>query len=210
MNRQMLLLSLLGVVLVAVLFYFFAWAPKSTEIEEIEAQIEQVLTQQATTTQRIRALEEVRQRAPEIEADLATVEAIVPREVGLPAALRLLQLAADDSGVTLNTVAPGRPAAVGDQGLASISLNLSISGSYFQVVDFLRRVGDPEITPRAILFSSVSMAPEEYPQLNVTVSGQMFALVGSPAPPPEPEADPDADPDAATEAPTDEATEEGA
>jgi Tfp pilus assembly protein PilO len=206
MNRQMLLLSLLGVILVAVLFYFFAWSPKSAEIEELEVEIESVLTQQATTEQRIRALEEVRQRAPEIEADLATVEAIVPREVGLPSALRLLQLAADDSGVTLNTVSPGRPTAVGDQGLASISLNLSLSGSYFQVVDFLRRVGDPEITPRAILFSSVSMAPEDYPQLNITVSGQMFALVGSPAPPPEPEPDPDAE----TETPGDDVQEEGA
>lgn len=200
MNRQIALVAALGAVLLLVAFYFLGWAPKSEEVAEIEAQIETVLAQQSTAQQRIRQLEDVRSRAPQIEADLAASEAVLPSEAALPSALRQLQLAADDSGVTLLTIQPGRPAPVGSDGVASISLSLSLTGSYFQTIDFLRRVEDPTLVPRAILLDTAALAPTEYPELAVTLSGQMFAFVGLPPAPPAPEP---------TETPTDGATEDG-
>lgn len=182
MNRQIILLTALGAVLVLVAFYFLAWAPKSEEVELIETEISNVLSQQTTAEQRIRALEEVRARAPAIEADLAAAEAIVPPDVAFPAALRQLQLAADDSGVTLLSIQPGRPSAVADgSDLSTISLALTLQGSYFQVVDFFRRVEEPSITPRGIVFANVSIAPAEYPVLDVVATGEMFALLPVPA-----------------------------
>jgi Tfp pilus assembly protein PilO len=182
MSRQTTLLAVLGAILLVVAFYFLAWAPKSDEIEELEAQIDTVLAQQTQTRSRIVALEEVRARAPEIEADLGAVEALVPTEVAYASVVRQLQLAADDSGVTLITIQPGRPSATGD-GLATISLNLSLRGSYFQVVDLLRRIEDPAITARGILFDSAALAVDEYPELSVSLSGRMFALLDAPAAP---------------------------
>lgn len=204
MNRQQTLLGVLGVIIILVLFYMFAFKPQQEELAEVEAEIEEALAQESSLEARIATLQEVRARAPEIEAALATAESIIPREQALPSALRQLQLAADDAGAELTAVTPGRP--VETEGeiaeLAELTVNVVLSGSYFQLVDFLRRVEDPAITPRGIIWSGVTIAAEEYPTLTATMSGRMFALL--PAPPagevPEPGA-------VATEPATDDATE---
>lgn len=202
MSRQTVLLSALGVVLVLVLFYFFAFAPKNEELAVIREDIDTAVAQQATLEARIAALQEVRLRAPEIEAALAAAESIIPRESALPSALRQLQLAADDSGVELTTISPGRPVAVPGEvaELSSIGVTIAIQGSYFQLIDFLRRIEDPAITPRGILWTSGTVAPADYPQLAISLSGQMYAVLPAPvAPAPaETEADVNVDVDVET------------
>lgn len=185
MTRSAQLLSVLGFVLVLVLFYLFAWQPKADEITALETQIETTIGQQDTTSARILSLEDVRANAPEIEASLARAESIIPREAGLPSAIRQLQLAADDSGVTLQSIAPGRPTVASPEApdLAGIDLSVQLRGGYFQVVDFLRRIEDPAITPRGVLWTSTAVAPADYPTLDVTLTGAMFAVVDAAAGP---------------------------
>lgn len=196
MNRQATLLAVLGLVLLVVLFYLFGWKPRSEELETVRIEIDDAVAQQAQLEAEIASLESVRATAPEIEAALAAAESLVPREAALPSALRQLQLAADDSGVALLSISPGRP--VADEivpEVARIALSLSAEGSYFQMVDFLRRVEDPTITPRVILFENATVSITEYPTLSMALSGFMFAIL--PAPPaPEPT-------ETATPAPTD-------
>lgn len=185
MSRQTAILSAFGVVLVLVLFYFFAFQPKNEELAVIRDEIDAAVAQQATLEARIAALQEVRLRAPEIEAALAAAESITPRESALPSALRQLQLAADDSGVELRTVSPGRPVAVPGEipELSTISVAVTIDGSYFQLIDFLRRIEDPAITPRGIIWTSGTVSPANYPQLAASLTGQMYAVLPAPAAP---------------------------
>lgn len=198
MNRTAALLTALVAVAVIALSFMLLIKPKMDEVAELEAEADTVRTQQAQVQSEISALEQVRATSPNLEAELAALGAIVPRSPDLPSALRQLQMAADDSGVTLLSVAPGRPSSAGVAevpDLTTISLNLSLEGGYFQVVDFLRRLEDPAITARAILIGSVDASPTEYPTLSVTVSGQMYALLEAPAAA------------APQQAPTDEATD---
>jgi hypothetical protein len=113
--------------------------------------------------------------------------------------LRQLQLAADEAGATMPTISLGRPASVTDAPatLGQLSLNVQLTGTYFQVVDFLRRVEEPAITPRGISWSSLSLSISDYPDLNVTLQGRMFANLTEPAPaePDEPTTEPDANAD---------------
>lgn len=193
MTRQAAILSALGVVLILVLFYFFAFQPKNEELALIQEETDAAIAQQATLEARIAALQEVRLRAPEIEAALAAAESIIPREAALPSALRQLQLAADDSGVELISIAPGRPA-VGEgeaAELSTLTLSLAVEGSYFQLVDFLRRIEDPAITPRGIEWTSGTVGAGQYPVLSVALSGEMYALLATP---PAPEESPTAEP----------------
>lgn len=209
MSRQAIMLVAVGAILLIVLFYLFGWKPKSEEIAEIQAQTEDAIAQQSVLETQIATLESVRASAPEIEAGLAAAEALVPREAAMPAALRQLQLAADDSGVTLVSIAPGRPVAdLAIPELARIPVVVTAEGSYFQLVDFLRRLEDPTITPRVVLFENVAITVGEYPTLGAAFTGAMFAVL--PAPPaPAPETTAPGAP-APTEAPTPTETEEGA
>ena len=200
MNRTALLLSGLGAIIVVVLFFIFVFQPAREELAEVEDQIALEQTEQERLEGEIERLRLVREDAPSVEAELAAADAIIPRDPSLPALVRQLQLAADEAGITLASVTTSRPAPLEDaaeEGLSSIEVSTQLEGGYFQVVDFLRRIEDPSISPRGIEWvnSTVTRNDESYPDLSVTLAGRAYAVVAVPLPP-EPEPDPDADSDA--------------
>jgi Tfp pilus assembly protein PilO len=202
MTRVQILLSVLAAGLVVALFWLLLWSPQSEELEELRAETESIENQQAVTANRISDLESVRDDAPEQEALLASARAVVPGDAGLPGFLRQLQLAADDSNLSLVAVAPARPTEVtaegADQSLHNINMTVELQGSYFQVVDFLRRIEDPAITPRGMVWNALSISgdPEEYPSLSVSLQGDLYAVLPVASEETPPEAEPETENDA--------------
>jgi Tfp pilus assembly protein PilO len=178
MNRQVALIAGLAAMLVVVAFYMFGWRTQSERIAEIEEQIAAVEQEQTVLQQRIVRLQDVRARAPEFEAQIVVAESIVPRELALPSALRQLQTAADDAAIELISITPGRPTTVGEGGLAPVPVAVQVTGSYFQVIDFLRRIEDPTITPRGVTWTQIALSPSDHPTLSASISGTMYAVVG--------------------------------
>jgi Tfp pilus assembly protein PilO len=211
MTRVQILLSVLAAILVVVLFWLLLWSPQSDELEALRAETEDIENRQAVTATRISELESVRDEAPEQEALLASARAVVPGDAGLPGFLRQLQLAADDSNLSLVAVAPARPTEVtaegADQGLHNINMTVELQGSYFQVVDFLRRIEDPAITPRGMVWNALSISgdPEEYPSLSVSLQGDLYAVLPVASEETPPEAEPETDEDETGEDENDEA-----
>ena len=200
MSRQSILLSVLAAVLVIALWWLFVFTPGQDQLETIQTEIDAAQNEQSSLEQRIAALESVRSRAPEIEAAIARVQSIVPSDPALAAALRQIVAAAEDAGVDIEALNATRPA--GDEteadalGLFTQNLNLTVTGSYFQVVDFVRRIEDPQITARGIVFNNLTMAVSDYPDLTVALTGRMFSVLD---PVPEPAAEGEAAEDAAAE-----------
>ena len=192
MRRTQILILALVAVLVVVVFFFLLFLPQRDQLAEVEELIADERAQHAVLEGDIERLRAVRQSAPDVEAELAAANSIVPNEAALPAALRQLQQAADEAQLTLTAITASRPVEldVGPEGLSSMDVNLQLSGGYFQVVDFLRRVEDPAITPRGLTWTALSVARDEYPELNVTLSGNLYARITGPLPP-EPEAPPE-------------------
>jgi Tfp pilus assembly protein PilO len=194
MKRSQIILGALAAVLLVAVFWVTVYSPKQEQIDDLEVAIAAEELEQERLEAEIARLRTVRDQAPEVEAELAAAEAIVPRDGALPAALRQLQVAADDSGALLQAVTTSRPTQIegAPAGLSRIDTSVQLVGGYFQVVDFLRRIEDPEITPRGLTWSNVTISREEYPQLNVSLAGFLYASL--PAPPVE---------EPATEAPLD-------
>ena len=214
MTRLYTALGVLGMILVVVLFWLFLLQPQQQDLADTREAITDEQDTQSRLTAAINRLLQARDQAPELEAEIAAAEAIVTDGAQLPALLRQLQLAADESQITLQNVSTGRPSPVPDtveDGLSEVSLNLQVVGHYFAVVDFLRRIEDPRITARGVLWDTISLSRADYPQLNVSLSGSVFAVITEPAPPegepadPAPEADPEADPEDGPGADPDEA-----
>jgi Tfp pilus assembly protein PilO len=196
MTRVQILLSVLGAILLIVLFWLLLWSPKQDDLELVRQDIETAQADQQRLTTERDQLRAVRDEAPEVEAHLAAARAVLPTDPGLPAALRQLQIAADEANAVLESVSPSRPEQVDEapEGLSRINVSVQLSGGYFQLVDFLRRVEDAEITPRGLAWNDLSLTRDEYPTLSATLSGAMYAQL--PAPPPEvPEDDVPADTD---------------
>jgi Tfp pilus assembly protein PilO len=177
MKRTHLLLVVLGAVMVVVSFWLLLWQPKQDEIVAVREEIQSTQDQQRLIEADLVHLRSVRESAPEAEAQLAAAGAIVPERPNQPSLLRQLQTAADDAGLTLMSVTFGRPSdTLLDEGsVASLSTNLAVEGRYFQIVDFLRRIEAPEITPRGLLWNSITVAEREYPTLSASLSGMTFA-----------------------------------
>ncbi len=197
MSRTALLLSALGAVIVIVLFFVFVFQPAREELAEVEDQIALEQDEQERLEGEIERLRLVREEAPTVEAELAAADAIVPTDPALPALVRQLQLAADEAGITLASVTTSRPTALEEspaEGLSSIEVSTQLEGGYFQIVDFLRRIEDPSISPRGIEWANTTVTrnDESYPDLSVTLAGRAYAVVAVPLPP-EPEPDPDAE-----------------
>jgi Tfp pilus assembly protein PilO len=209
MTRTHIALAALGAVLLVVLFWLLLWSPRSEEIGDLQAETENLETQQQQTRTRIAAMEAVREEAPEQEALLSAAHALLPRDPGLPAFLRQVQLAADEAGLTLTSVSPERPVAdeleAGQSDLHRINVTMELEGRYFQIVDFLRRIEDPTITPRTMIWNAISIAgePEDHPVLQASLQGDLFAILPTTpaegAPPDTEDGDEDTDEDADVE-----------
>lgn len=192
MNRQTILLGSLALVLVAALWWLFLYSPGQERLAQVETEIAAAETEQISLQGRLAALEAVRARAPETEAAIAQLRSIVPDDPALPAALRQIAAAANDAGFDIESITTTRPTVVDEAiGLYAVDVSLTGQGSYFQLVDLLRRLEDPAITARGIVMRDLSVAPAEYPSLTVSVSGQMYAVLD---PPPTPEAEAPAEP----------------
>lgn len=184
MSRIAWVLVVLLSVLLIVGWWFLLWSPTSDEIEQVRAEVE--TTEQQTEQQRRRAAElrDVRERTPELEAAIVATRTLIPESADLPGLLRQLQLAADQSGVRVVSITPGQPSPidVGGPEVSSIGLSLALQGTYFQVVDFVRRLEDPAVVGRGVRWSSAGVAiGGEYPELSVSLSAELFSQ--SPAAP---------------------------
>lgn len=106
-----------------------------------------------------------------LESDLSTLEALsasgdlaeqlaaariqIPTTVDLEALLADLEEAATKSGVALNSITPGAPTVSSAGSLSALSLNLSATGSYFNLAEF---VFELEHLDRLTRIDSISVA----------------------------------------------------
>ena len=175
MTRNTVLLAVLGAVLLIVLWFLFMFKPASDELAQVETEIQAAQDQQRQLETQIQGLQAIRADVTTIEAELAAYNTIIPDDPGLPALLRELQVAANESGLELLAVAPGEPAILEElPDILSMSLTVEVSGSYFQLVDFLRRIEDPVIVGRGLLIDGMEVAVDEYPTLTIGITGRVF------------------------------------
>lgn len=194
MTRIQLLLTAVVLFLVGALFFVLVWQPQEDEMDDLRAQIIEVEALERDVRSEIARLRAVRADAAELEVELSSARAVLPPAAAGPSLLRQLQVAADEAGLILQTVTFGRPTEAGfDPQLAEMTVNVSIRGGYFQIVDFLRRVEDPAITPRGILWATASLTPSDYPELTGTLTGRAFADAAG-AIPEDPTTEPEPDP----------------
>ncbi|MFA9445653.1 hypothetical protein [Egicoccus sp. AB-alg6-2] len=197
MKRQTILLVVLASVLVTSMYWFLMFRPQREELAAVETRIVAQEDEQARLRLELERLQLIRDRAPEVEAELTAMAAIVPEDTALPAAVAQLQRAADDARITMLAVSTSRPSPLPEsvQPITAIDLTAQVEGSYFQLVDFFRRIEDPTITARGLQWTNVTVARGEYPLLTVSLSGTIYTLAPSTPPPPEAEADTDAEGD---------------
>jgi Tfp pilus assembly protein PilO len=173
--RQLWLLTALGSVAVLALGYFLLVTPKANQASSLRSDTQaQVLANQKLQSD-IAQLTKQSKDKPRLQGLLEAFATKIPNNPALPALVRSLTDAADNSGVELVSVAPSAPVlaaaapAAGTTGtvtaaaaapagltLAHIPVVVSVKGSYSQISQFLAEI---EGLSRAFLVSGVDVKP---------------------------------------------------
>jgi Tfp pilus assembly protein PilO len=170
-TRQWLALGGAAVLAVLGLGWFLVISPTRGEAAELVAQTEQQQAQTAMLTSQLHVLRAQAAELPAQQARLGELQEELPETAALPDLIRLLTVAADETGVELSSMAPSASVASGD--IAEVPFTLVVEGGYFNLEQFL---GALEDLPRAFVVGSFSLAPkgEDPTALELSLNGKVF------------------------------------
>ncbi len=175
-----------ALVLIAVYFVGLR-QPRSAEIAEVEADVEQLRAQQMPLQRDIKGLEQVAGREAQFKGALQLLERLIPSGLAQDALLVQLQGAAQGAGVELVSVAFGDaevPKSAPESHLpgtvlVAMPVTVIVDGPFLGVTEVLRRI---EVdVDRAVLVGSVALTEAEagLPRLRGTWSGRAYALLAA-------------------------------
>lgn len=203
--RQLWLLTALGSVLVLAAGYFLLVSPKANKAESIREETLAVEEANVRLRSQIEMLNRQKKELPRRQAELDTFAKRIPDNPALPTLIRSLSNAADNAGVSLESLAPSAPMRVATTpgaavaaaaptsstvALAHIPVTVEVNGRYSEIAQFFSEV---EGLPRAFLLTGVNVvrgepagakAPEGggySGNLTATITGTLFMTV-KPAP----------------------------
>ena len=158
-GRAAIILSIVGVVVVLLLGYFFFIRSQQSELSEVRNQVEAERNETQRLQAELQRLQDLQENAPQLEARLRRVRELVPRENQIPNFIFQVQETADESGVGFLQITPQLP----DQppegaSLAEVTIQLRAQGGYFAVQDFIRRLYDLD---RALRLDVVTLTGNE-------------------------------------------------
>lgn len=167
MSKRAPIFAGVGVVVVLLLIVFLLVMPKRGDVSTAEEALATAQGQQTQLEADLDQLIALKQQAQETRRKLQKFATQIPPTADEPGLIRLMKLAADKSGVDLTVNSFSTPRN-GDP--TSISVNLNVTGTFFQIYDYLYRL---ETLPRVFLVQNISISGE-WPLLGLTVSGLTY------------------------------------
>ena len=174
-------------VLLTVGFVFLLYRPSVAEQRQLEKETAKLEGEQQTLRNEISRLLDIKANARDYRLMVARLGAYVPVGVEQPSVVEQLQAASDGAGVDVDSLTFGQPLAVEnapkprepDTVLAQTNVSLVVSGTYFQLVEYFRRLEYE--TPRAVLVEQLSFNEGEggFPTLSVAWSGEVFSVLAT-------------------------------
>jgi Tfp pilus assembly protein PilO len=148
------------------------------------AEVKQELSAARRTEQDLRSnMAQLRRLAADTksrEAELASLGRLVPADADMDGAILALDAAAKQAQVSMAALVPSPPAAGTGGGPATVSLSLTIDGTFDQIFDYLRRV---ETLDRLVVIDSLQLAgggngtavAAGPPKLSAQIKARVFA-----------------------------------
>jgi type IV pilus assembly protein PilO len=137
-NRNILILGLLVIVLVAVGYYFLLLGPLLGNLSESAETRDAKEVQLANLRSEVAELEAVQRNAPDIERQLLEYSKRIPTQPQIETLIIQVEEIADDAGVTQLSIQPGTPGPPpGGGDYSEVPITMSFEGTYEQLQLFL-------------------------------------------------------------------------
>jgi Tfp pilus assembly protein PilO len=155
-NRRAPIIAGVISALVALLAVVLLVLPKMGDVSTTEEELQSAEDQEVALAAQLAALQDAEAAAPKTEQEIGAIEEQVPPTANLPSLFRLLQGAADRSAVDFFSFSPGTPAPNAAGTYSSIASQVTVSGGYFAIDEFLFLL---ETLPRAAKVTTLAVTP---------------------------------------------------
>ena len=137
-GKEVYIITGVLVVVVCVAWFFLLYNPLRKDIGALGAQVDE--TQQKLTTAQtdLTRLKGYEKTSPQTRADLLRLNKMLPSQAGIPSIIIELTRTAEESGLDFLSIAPGQ--VIPGQPFSVDPINLSFTGQYFDLEDFLFRL----------------------------------------------------------------------
>lgn len=155
MNRRGPLIAAVASGVVALLAMMLFVLPKMGQVGQAKDDLQKAQDTESSLAGQLGALQDAQAAAPQTQKQIQKLVNQVPATADLPGLFRLLQAAADRSAVDFFVFSPGVPTPDGSATFSIMTSQVTVSGTFFALDDFLLRL---ETLPRAAKVMSISIA----------------------------------------------------
>jgi Tfp pilus assembly protein PilO len=181
MNRRSILIGVGAGLAVLLIWYFLLWSPRGKSIDDAKGRQQAASDQADELEARLNQLRDAQRNEASTRAQIAQLQEAIPDEPNLAQFILDANDAATRSGIDFLSISPTPPAAGAavdpatgapvDGAPSQIVLSVSITGGYFQVLDFVNRLTD---LPRIVVIDGLSVSGAAGIDLSVQITGKMF------------------------------------
>jgi len=153
-KRNQLLIGGAAVLVIVLLWWFLLYKPLGDDLSSAQAQTSNEQKKTDSLQADLTRLQSQAKNASQQQAKLRALDAAVPKTPDLGEFIIQANNIADSSGISFLSIAPSPPAA-GQGGASVINMTITISGSFFQLQDYLRQLEQLE---RLVIVDGISIS----------------------------------------------------
>jgi len=188
-SKNMLLVAVGGIVLVAVLLVAFVIVPRFGQIGDLNTQIAAAEQQTAQAKAILARRQEAKQASAMTQAQLLALANEMPDSPEMPSLIIELQDTANQAGLDFKQIKPSKPSA-DPRGFSSMSIEVLVSGHWSDMIKYLRQLSQLERKVRVMNLTvsldgsgsaagGTSAAASVEPTLTAQMTVRAFTLAGA-------------------------------
>jgi Tfp pilus assembly protein PilO len=137
-GREIYIITAVVAVVLIVAWYFLLFSPTQQKLSDLDQQVQSAQSALGVAKQEVVRLESYKKTAPQSRAEIVRLGKMLPEAEGMPGLIIELSKTADESGVSITAISRGTTTTGSPYGVQTATLQ--VSGTYFDVEDFLYRV----------------------------------------------------------------------
>ena len=185
MNRRLALISFGVAAVLLILWFMFLWSPQGNKLTDAKKRSDAAETQNSSLEVRLTRLKAAQKDAPELMAKGERLRRAIPETPELAQFILDANDAASQSGVDFLSISPTPPSpGVSAAAPSEVRLSISVTGTYFEVLDYLDRLDD---LPRLVVVDSLGLTPGggdsntgSQDAMSVAITARMFTTAAPP------------------------------
>jgi Tfp pilus assembly protein PilO len=187
MTRRVLVFGVAAAAVLLAVWFLLLWSPQGNKLSDAKKRTAAAETQNSQLQLRLSRLQAAQKDAPELMATGEELRRAVPASPDLAQFILDANDAATAAGVDFLSISPQPPQAPSGAGPSVVSLQISVTGSYAEVINYLDRLDD---LPRLVVVDKLGLTPGGAAggapdDLSVSITARMFTTavpVGANAP----------------------------